>query len=698
MITTTTLYSLLLFSFKAMAPKELAPLEANWKYLKTMSHQGTSKGAIFLNAGYPYYLLGGTIPYRSWPNNPDNESKKPGLTTGKAALPVHSNAFAGEALLTTANKSFMPLHLEQDVISNVIAAQLTRGPYLQVGNQTAVTLRWRTDIPTDSKIQVGTTYGVYTHSATDPVLTTKHEVRIKGLTPDSKYYYRFGSSTQVLQSGRSNYFRTAPRDNTIRKIRIAVLGDCGENENGNRSGSLSSYLNYTKTNPAELLLILGDNAYPGGSDGDYRREFFGPFGENILKNHILFPAIGNHEYKSIYPITARDRGGYYTNFSMPTAGECGGVASGTKAFYSFDWGNAHFISLDSYGREAADYTKLYDTLGVQVQWLKKDLQANRKKWVIVYWHHPPFSKGSHNSDVDEELKKLRGNFIRILERHGVDLVLTGHSHNYERSYLLNNYYGTEASFNLSIHAKSSSSAKYDGSFNSCPYITTSGKRNRGTVYVVAGSSGASGRVQYGYPHNALPFAVNDGGMFYLEIEANRLDGKMLRKDGTVFDKFTIMHDVNKTLTKNIAPGTPTKLSASWVGTYRWSTGATTRSIIVNPRTSTTYKVTDGKKCLTDVFKVNTGIVSGIAAISESIQSPMLELYPSPARRGAVIMVKSTSPETIEAYVSDIGGHILSTFQFTGTGEIDTRNLPSGVYILSLSEEGQLKRYKFVVVD
>ncbi|WP_207429958.1 metallophosphoesterase [Sabulibacter ruber] len=575
------------------------------------------------------------------------------------------------------------------------------GPYLQMGNKTAVTLRWRTNIPTDSRVRVGTSYGAYTRSATDPVLTTRHEVRITGLTPNSKYFYQVGSSTQFFQTDRSNFFRTAPPDHVVKKIRIAVLGDCGEDENGNRSGTLNSYLRYAARNPAELLLILGDNAYPNGSDGDYRREFFAPFGGNILKNHILFPAPGNHDYESISPLTARDRGGYYTNFSVPTAGECGGVASGTKAFYSFDWGNAHFISLDSYGVEAADRTKLYDTAGVQVTWLKKDLQANRKKWVIVYWHHPPFTKGSHNSDVEDELKKLRVNFIRILERYGVDLVLTGHSHNYERSYLLNNYYGPETSFDLTSHAKSSSTARYDGSRNSCPYITPSNRKNRGTVYAVVGSSGASGRVQSGYPHNALPFAVNDGGMLYLEIEANRLDAKMLRKDGTVFDRFTIMHDVNKTITKNTSPGATTQLTASWIGTYRWSTGATTRSITVNPQTNTTYKVSDQKRCLTDVFHVKTGLIAPIAGISENaegIQSPMLEIYPNPARRGSVITLKSNSSEPTEASISNTSGHILYNLQFTGTREIDTKNLPTGVYIISLTEEGQLKKYKFVVID
>jgi acid phosphatase type 7 len=54
-------------------------------------------------------------------------------------------------------------------------------------------------------------------------------------------------------------------------------------------------------------------------------------------------------------------------------------------------------------------------------------------WTVVYFHHPPYTKTSHNSDAEIELIRMRENFIRILERNGVDLVLSGHSHGYEGS-------------------------------------------------------------------------------------------------------------------------------------------------------------------------------------------------------------------------------------------------------------------------
>jgi len=66
-------------------------------------------------------------------------------------------------------------------------------------------------------------------------------------------------------------------------------------------------------------------------------------------------------------------------------------------------------------------------------WLRADLDANTNQWLIAFWHHPPYSKGSHDSDDEIELIEMRQNIVPILEAHGVDLVVCGHSHNYERS-------------------------------------------------------------------------------------------------------------------------------------------------------------------------------------------------------------------------------------------------------------------------
>ncbi|MEI6946626.1 metallophosphoesterase [Paraflavisolibacter sp. H34] len=577
-------------------------------------------------------------------------------------------------------------------------AQLTRGPYLQMGNQTAVSLRWRTDVATDSKMEVGTAAGVYTLSATNSLKVTEHEVRISGLAPDTKYYYRFGSSTHSLQSGPANFFHTAPPPNTTRRIRIAAFGDCGTNANGYQVGSLSSYMERTGANPAEVLLLLGDNAYQDGTDAQYQAKFFNVYSPNILKNHVLFSAPGNHDYHTT--TQAARTAPYYKNFSMPTAGECGGVPSGTKSYYAFDWGNIHFISLDSYGTENGK--RMSDTTGAQASWLKKDLDANRREWVVVYFHHPPYTKGSHDSDGEGELVAIRSRFIRILERYGVDLVLTGHSHDYERSYLLNNHYGKESSFSPAAHAISTSSAKYDGSSNSCPYVTATGKGNKGTVYVVSGSAGNSGDLASGWPHNALPFAFNDGGMLYLEVEDNRLDGQFLRKNGSVADRFTLLHDVNKTSSISVPSGQSRQLTASWIGNYKWSTGATTRSITVRPGDNATYKVVDDQGCLHDAFNVvvtNAAITAVPSAEMERTAAvPALRAYPTLVHRGAPISLQVSWEEPVQMEVLDNHGHTVFSLKFTRNASLETGALPAGVYYLKAKGKDKVPAQRLVIME
>ncbi len=527
-----------------------------------------------------------------------------------------NNVIAVEMHQNAANSS--DLSFDLNLVGNPLASgtpTLTRQPYLQMGSQNSIIIRWRTNIGCIGKVDIGSSFGSYTiSSAAEACTTTEHQVTITGLTPDTKYYYRIGTPSTILQETNTNFFTTLPLDNTTRKLRFAVFGDCGRNDNSFQNQSLAQYQTYLSNNSidaADAMLLLGDNAYNSGTETEYINSFFTPYGGSILRNHKLYPVPGNHDY---YVSTQTDRNTpYYQNFTMPKNGELGGVASGTESFYSYNIGDVHFLALDSYGEEAGA-TRLYDTLGAQVAWIKNDLAANTKKWVIAYWHHPPYTMGSHNSDTEGDLAAMRENFIRILERNGVDMILCGHSHDYERSYLLKGYYKqnpadpqvNEVNFNVATHAVNNSSAKYNGTANSCAYTTNSGKYNHGTVYVVSGSAGADGGVQAGYPHNAFPFSQDDGGMFYFEIEHNRLDAKFIRRDGVIADNFTIMKDVNTINNVNVQINDPITLTASWIGAYNWSSGQTTRSITVTPTAvgSTIYTVTDGLGCITDQFTVN----------------------------------------------------------------------------------------------
>lgn len=421
--------------------------------------------------------------------------------------------------------------------------RLIRGPYLQVASSTGIMVRWRTDVSARSKVRYGTTLGKLDQSVEDNTILTEHKVRLTGLKPLTKYYYAIGGLKDTLQGNADNYFTTLPEQGKAGHYTIAVLGDCGDNSINQRHVK-EQMLKYMGKNDINAWLLLGDNAYQDGTDSEYQSKFFNIYKDDLLKKYALFPTPGNHDYhdRDFSAIRAQEthETAYYQNFSMPTEGEAGGTPSHTQSFYSFDVGNIHFISLDSYGKEEKAY-RLYDTIGPQVQWIKKDLAANKNKgWVIAFWHHPPYTMGSHNSDKEDELVQIREKFIGVLERGGVNLVLNGHSHDYERSRLMRGHYGMENTFDAKRHNLSSSSGKNDGTKNSAPYIIKKDK-NAGTVYVVSGSAGKLGGQQVGYPHNAMYYSDADhGGACMLDVQDNQLELKWICADGQIRDQFTII--------------------------------------------------------------------------------------------------------------------------------------------------------------
>ncbi|TLV03107.1 metallophosphoesterase [Dyadobacter luticola] len=477
-----------------------------------------------------------------------------------------------------------------------------RGPYLQAATPTSIVIRWRTDEACDSRVKLGSSVGGLTQIVDDANSVTEHEVKVTGLTANTKYFYSIGTSQTVLQGNPDNFFQTLPLPGTIQKYRIGVLGDCGNNS-VNQINTRDQLINYLGNNYLNAWILLGDNAYSFGNDGEFQSNFFNIYKDNFLRRSPVYPAPGNHDYADNPTRQDTHVMPYYDIFTMPKSGEAGGVASNTEAYYSFDYGNIHFLSLDSYGRED-NASRLYDTLGKQVKWIKQDLAANKNKdWVVAYWHHPPYTKGSHNSDTESELVKIRTDFIRILERNGVDLILCGHSHDYERSKLMQGHYGLENSFDPAVHNLSNSTGKYDGTPDSCPYEKTSAK-NQGTVYVVSGSAGQLSGSQANYPHDGMPFSdATHGGSMLLEVEGNRLDAKWIGADGAIRDQFTLAKDVNVKKNITIVEGKNATLTSSYIGSYQWSTGGNTRSITVSPNVTTDYIVKDGKSCLADTFHV-----------------------------------------------------------------------------------------------
>ena len=162
-------------------------------------------------------------------------------------------------------------------------------------------------------------------------------------------------------------------------------------------------------------------------------------------------------------------------------------------------------------------------------WLNSDLAANTLRWTIVYFHHPPFSKGTHNSDTEIELMDMRTNIVPLLESYHVDLVLGGHSHTNERSYLIKGHFGSATTFN--------SSMKISNATNSF----TKGPPFDGTIYAVCGTSGQGSLVTSpGYPMACMYFNnFTNNCSLVIDVNGDNLDCKYLTSSGTIADQFNI---------------------------------------------------------------------------------------------------------------------------------------------------------------
>ena len=450
------------------------------------------------------------------------------ISTNLSAALLHNgtNVLAAEVHQYSVDNADLSFDLELLGVSVVPA--VTRGPYLQQGNPTNVIVRWRTDSPSASRVRYGTNLNNLNESASDANAVTEHTVTLAGLRTDTRYFYSIGTLNQTLAGNGSYFFVTAPAN--PRPTRIWVIGDSGTADERPRS-VYTAYTNFTGARYTDLWLMLGDNAYSTGTDAQYQAAVFDMYPE-LLRQTVLWPTIGNHDtaFSANPPPTLP----YFQIFSLPVNGQAGGVPSGTEKYYSYDYGNIHFVCLDAMSSDRLSG-------GPMCTWLEQDLAANEKDWIIAYWHHPPYTKGSHDSDSEGELIEMRENVVPILEAYGADLVLCGHSHCYERSFLIHGHYGLSGTFDDDDMKVQPGSGREDGTG---PYaITASGPdANKGTVYIVAGSSGQATSLQEDAPHSAMYLTASELGSLVLDIDGPVLQAKFLRETGVIDDYFTIIKE------------------------------------------------------------------------------------------------------------------------------------------------------------
>jgi Tfp pilus assembly protein PilX len=304
---------------------------------------------------------------------------------------------------------------------------LLREPYLQQVTDRSAVVVWTTNQPGTGEVSYrqagGALLRAVAHQRWFPATYTglghdyyQHEAWLTGLAPATEYTYGIATGGLELTAGQDT-FRTAPPigEGTVRFI---AFGDSGVGSTAQRE--LATRMT---ADTFDLAIHSGDVAYGsrdmvgGGTHTSFDAWVFGVYAP-WFRTRPFFPSIGNHDDEIAFAQPYRDV------FVLPENGASPTFPDHAERFYSFDYGPIHFIALDS---ELA----FIDPVRRQAQlaWLEADLAATRQPWRVAYFHRPPYSAGfRHGSDL-----AIRQAFVPIFERYGVQLVITGHEHLYERT-------------------------------------------------------------------------------------------------------------------------------------------------------------------------------------------------------------------------------------------------------------------------
>lgn len=438
------------------------------------------------------------------------------------------------------------------LFSSQISAQVTRQPYLQIVTPNSIVIRWDTQTSEIGTVYYGSSATSPTGSRSEGIAKTKHEIAITGLTPKQKYYYSITGPSGVTTD---QYFVTAPLPGNKQFARIWVVSDFGQSASATDDARRAVTVNeWKKFNNNELhtdfVLSLGDQSEIDTED-QLQANYFNQL-QNVLKTTPLFTVVGNHE-------TSDDRVVYKSTFSLPTNGEAGGIASGTEDYYSFDYGNIHVVSLSVEGVPVG---------GAQTAWLQNDLARNKSDWLIAIMHRPMHSAGYHKSDGDATALSQKTNWLPLLEAAGVDLILAGHNHVYERSYLLDNLTGNSASI-TTANKVDTALGRTDADH---AYHKETGQPHQGTIFINCEAGGTSNDAKYlTTPFSYFPVVFKGSdyeGSLVIDVDgSNRMDVKFLCDAGDVsgnhiWDYFSIVKTQKATSVSNNANLVPSEFAVT----------------------------------------------------------------------------------------------------------------------------------------
>lgn len=278
------------------------------------------------------------------------------------------------------------------------SAIIEKGPYLQNANQTSITICWVSSEEDVGEVRYGKENKLK-NKIKEKEKTRFHQIILDKLSPQTEYSYRIsgdGYESQIYK------FKTASKEET--PFTFIVFGDTRTGHNAHKEivGKIISI------NP-DFVVNTGDLIGDGENLFDW--DMFFDINKELMKTIPYYPVLGNHE---------RDSKNYFDFFALP----------GEERYYSFSWGNSHFIVLDSNGT--------YLRSKKQKDFLKQELENNKnKKFIFVFFHQPPYSSKDARKMERENIRYYWG---QIFEEYKPDIVFNGHDHNYQHFFVKGTHY------------------------------------------------------------------------------------------------------------------------------------------------------------------------------------------------------------------------------------------------------------------
>ena len=305
----------------------------------------------------------------------------------------------------------------------LLAATLVHRPYLQNLGADHVTIVWSARENQSASVQYSTDASYSRSAPVEPVRTflssqtdmgfTFYQYRadLTGLSPGTTYSYRViqGGQNVTPESDTPPYRFSTPGPGPVSFL---VFGDSGDGS----SHQLAVTLQLVKENP-NFVVHVGDITEESGTYNELTANYF-EYYYTLMRRVCFFTIAGNHEYITQYSAP-------YLALHAPPTDTVPAPDSGR--YYSFDWADIHFVGLD------ANLLDPYfaDAQARMLAWMDNDLAQSQALWKIVFFHQTAYPTFHHIDDpIDIAARAL---FVPILERHGVQLVLSGHEHNYQRS-------------------------------------------------------------------------------------------------------------------------------------------------------------------------------------------------------------------------------------------------------------------------